>query len=142
MRIEFTVRLPVDSSSVPFVRGLCRQALEHMSVEKQTIDEVVLALSEACANAVRHSGAHSDYEVLVCMDDDVCRLSVFDHGEGFEPRPIPERPDPLSDDGHGLLLMRALVDELNFTRDPDGRHCVVLEKRLTTPPPLRLVNPV
>ena len=32
MKIEFTVRLPVDSHSVPFVRGLCRKALDHLKV--------------------------------------------------------------------------------------------------------------
>ena len=38
MKIEFTVRLPVDSHSVPFVRGLCRQALDHLQVDKDTVE--------------------------------------------------------------------------------------------------------
>ncbi len=35
--------------------------------------------------------------------------------------------------------MQALVDELAFERDPDGRHRVTLEKRLTGRPVLRLL---
>jgi serine/threonine-protein kinase RsbW len=131
LKITFTVDLPVDANSVPFARALCREALEHLAIEKDTIDEVVLALTEACANVVKHAGHGTDYEVRVGIDDDVCRISVFDDGEGFDLSSVAaRRPDPVADGGHGLLLMRALVDDLHFGRDPDGRHCVTLEKRL------------
>ncbi|MGY1621097.1 ATP-binding protein [Geodermatophilus sp. SYSU D00965] len=142
MDIAFTVRLPVDRSSVPFVRGLLRQALEHLRVERNVVDEVALALTEACANVVRHAGDHADYEVQVAIDDALCRISVFDDGAGFDPdAPREGRGDSPLDGGRGLLLMQALVDRLDFRHD-DGRHRVTLEKRLAAPPPLRLVDPV
>ena len=37
-------------------------------------------------------------------------------------------------------LLPALVDQLAFERDPDGRHRVTLEKRLDTRPALRLIE--
>jgi anti-sigma regulatory factor (Ser/Thr protein kinase) len=140
MKIEFTVRLPVDSHSVPFVRGLCRKALDHLKVGEDTVDEIVLALTEACANVVEHSGDGTDYEVAVRIDDDTCRISVWDEGAGFE---LPDLSGPVhatADGGAGLVLMRALVDELAFERDPDGRHRVTLEKRLESRPALRLIE--
>jgi serine/threonine-protein kinase RsbW len=140
MRIEFTVRLPVDSSSVPFARGLCRQALEHLNVGKDTIGEIVLALTEACANVVQHSGDGADYEVAVHIDDEVCRISVWDEGSGFDVPDLSKPVDHTTDGGAGLVLMQALVDELAFERDPDGRHRVTLEKRLDDRPALRLVS--
>jgi serine/threonine-protein kinase RsbW len=143
VEIAFTVRLPVDSTSVPFIRGLCRQALEHLRVEPVVVDEIALALTEACANVVQHAGDHGDYEVQVAIDDALCRISVFDDGDGFDPDALPEDlGDSPMDGGRGLLLMQALVDRLDFRHDPDGRHRVTLEKRLTAPPPLRLVDPV
>src|SRR3712207_8773634 len=51
--IAFTVHLPVDTGSVPFIRGLCRQALVHLHVQDAVIDEIALALTEACANVVQ-----------------------------------------------------------------------------------------
>ena len=140
MKIEFTVRLPVDSHSVPFARGLCRKALEHLKVGKDTVDEIVLALTEACANVVQHSGEGGDYEVAVRIDDDTCRISVWDEGGGFPLPDLSQPVDPTSDRGAGLVLMRALVDELAFERDRDGRHRVTLEKRLTGRPALRVVE--
>ena len=139
MKIEFTVRLPVDSHSVPFVRGLCRKALDHLKVDKETVDEIVLALTEACANVVQHSGDDGDYEVAVRIDDDACRISVWDEGSGFDMPDLSKPVDP-TDGGAGLLLMRALVDELAFENDPDGRHRVTLEKRLDARPALRLIE--
>ena len=140
MKIEFTVRLPVDSHSVPFVRGLCRKALDHLNVGTSTVEEIVLALTEACANVVEHSGESNDYEVAVRIDDETCRLSVWDEGAGFEVPDLSQPVDPTADGGAGLVLMRALVDELAFERDPDGRHRVTLEKRLESRPALRLIE--
>ena len=139
MKIEFTVRLPVDSHSVPFVRGLCHKALDHLHVDKDTTDEIALALTEACANVVQHSGDDGDYEVAVHIDDDACRISVWDEGGGFE-MPDLSRPVDPTEGGAGLVLMRALVDELAFEQDQDGRHRVTLEKRLESPAGLPVVE--
>ena len=141
MDIAFTVSLPVDTTSVPFVRGLCRQALEHLRVDRTIVDEVTLALTEACANVVRHAGEHSHYEVSVAIEDAVCRLSVFDDGPGFDPSGLPDPADrsPL-EGGRGLVLMQALVDSLDFQHDRDGRHRVTLEKRLAPQASLRLIE--
>ena len=142
MDIAFTVHLPVDTDSVPFIRGLCRQALEHLHVDRPVVDEIALALTEACANVVQHAGEHGLYEVAVAIDDRLCRISVVDDGEGFDPAELPDGGDrsPL-DEGRGLMLMQALADRLDFRHEPDGRHRVTLEKRLSPHPPLRLVGP-
>src|SRR5918997_4886268 len=141
--IAFTVHLPVDTGSVPFIRGLCGQALAHLHVPDSVIDEIALALTEACANVVQHAGDHAEYEVAVAIDDRLCRISVVDSGDGFDPAELAARDErsPL-DEGRGLLLMQALVDRLDFRHEPHGRHRVTLEKRLSPHPPLRLVDPV
>ena len=139
VNIEFSVRLPVDVKSVPLVRGLLRQTLEHLDVSSNGVDEILLALSEACANVIQHSGEHDEYQVDVAIDDQLCRISVLDHGEGFDPTATPTPITPL-DGGRGLILMRALVDRLQFENFDDGRHGVILEKRLEVEPRLRLLS--
>ena len=140
MDISFTVRLPVDVDSVPFVRGLCRQALEHLRIERPVIEETTLALTEACANVVQHAGEHAEYEVSVTIDDRLCRISVVDDGSGFDRAEAEGRAGLDGDGGAGVRLMQALVDSLDFRRDADGRHRVSLEKRLTSRPSLRLLD--
>ena len=56
MNVDFSVRLPTDAESVPLVRGLLRQALQYLGVVPDRIEEIVLALTEACANVVQHAG--------------------------------------------------------------------------------------
>lgn len=140
MDISFSVRLPRDARSLPLMRGLLRQALEHLDVASQTIEEIVLALTEACANVVQHAGEHEEYQVDVDLTDDMCHLSVLDEGHGFdfEKAAAPEG-SPL-EAGRGLVLMKALVDELQFVRAEDGRHRVELVKRLRAEPKLRLLQ--
>jgi serine/threonine-protein kinase RsbW len=128
----------MDAQSVPLVRGLLRQALEYLDVVEDGVEEIVLALTEACANVVQHAGEHEEYEVDVAIDDLVCRICVVDYGVGFDPAAQDETRSP-ADGGRGLILMRALVDRLDFVQDADGRHRVTLEKRLITSPRLRLL---
>jgi serine/threonine-protein kinase RsbW len=137
VNISFSIRLPTDADSVPLARGLIRQALEHLHVATDGIDEIVLAMSEACANVVRHAAEHEEYQVDVDIDDHMCRISVLDEGSGFDPEAVTEGR-PLLEGGGGLVLMRALVDRLAFVAE-DGRHRVVLEKQLVISPKLRLL---
>jgi serine/threonine-protein kinase RsbW len=137
VEIAFSVRLPVDAHSVPFIRAVCREALEHLRVATSVIDEIALALTEACANVVQHAGPHQGYEVQVEIDDERCRICVADDGGGFDPGSVPTEPSSsLLEGGRGLVLMRALVDRLDFQLDPDGRHKVTFEKVLGPHPVL------
>ena len=139
MQIGFSVRLPGDAHSLPLMRALCRQALEHLGVAGTTVDEITLALSEACANAVQHAGGREDYEVEMQIDDVDCRISVLDRGAGLPATATGDGGGSPDDDGSGLILMRALVDDLDFRLDPDGRHRVTLVKHLGLVP--RTVTP-
>ena len=138
MNVHFSVRLPTDAQSVPLVRGLLRQALQYLGVVEENIQEIVLALTEACANVVQHAVDQEEYEVDVAIDDSLCRITVVDDGDGFDVTAASTAP-PTLDGGRGLVLMRALVDRLDFVQDADGRHRVTLEKRLVTSPRLRLL---
>ena len=140
MNIAFSVRLPVDAQSVPLVRGLLRRALEHLGVAAAGIDDILLALTEACANVVQHAGDHDEYQVDVAIDDDTCHITVLDDGQGFdfEAASVPAG-SPL-ESGRGLVLMKALVDRLQFVRAEDGRHRGVREKRLRNERTLRLLQ--
>lgn len=130
MDLSFALRLPVDLHSVPFARALTRQALEHVGAGRDAVDDLTLALTEACANAVQHAGTADDYEVQVELAGGTCRISVLDHGPGLDPDAVPTPPDSMLLGGRGLLLMRDRVDEVRSVRDPDGRHRLVLEKHL------------
>jgi serine/threonine-protein kinase RsbW len=141
VQVSFHLSLPRDEASVPITRRLIAQALEVVGVEADTISDVEIALSEACANVLRHAQVGEAYEVLAGFDEERAFLEIIDQGEGFDPRSADD--EAVSDDsetGRGVTLMRALMDEVHFqTRQGDGSS-VILEKRLHWRPGAPLEN--
>ena len=119
-RVLVTVHLslPRDAQYVGVMRGLAGSLLERADVPREAIDDIQLAVSEACANAVNHAGPSKTYDVVLELDDDRCEVEVVDQGPGM-PAGKPHA-DLLRESGRGLNLLQALVDELQFTRRGDG----------------------
>jgi serine/threonine-protein kinase RsbW len=135
VRITYTLTLPAEVESVPTARSICQANLSLLLVSQPSIDDVGLALTEACANVVKHAGGHR-YQVRMSIEDDLCVIEVIDSGAGFDPDAVPA-PDPedLLSDGRGLLLMASLVDQLAFApREGTTGTVVCLEKRLDLDP--------
>ena len=93
------------------------------------VDDLRLAVSEACANAIDAQRKHSsDAPVLVRVElgPTGVAVTVTDHAGGFEPDaidPIPEVDDPgrlRHERGLGLALMHSLADTVTFTATDDG----------------------
>lgn len=128
MEINLELQLPRDEASIPVVRHLCRNALRGIGVDPECGDDIEVALSEACTNALKHSGSGAEYRVQVNLDDRHCIITVVDTGQGFDGRS--SRSDPAAEQGRGVELMRALVDRVNFESDPVAGTIVRLEKDL------------
>lgn len=142
MRLTYGLRLPTDSRHVPVVRRLCTATLTELGVTPDAVDEVGLAVSEACANVVQHAGTEEDFEVRVDVTSGTCRIEVVDHGVGVAAasgggRRLDGRGDEPGDGppthGRGFALMALLVDQLDFTLD-EGGTTVVLTKQLALLP--------
>ena len=78
MRISLMLCLPRDSATLSVVRHIAAAALEELGVERETMEDVTLALTEAAANVVKHSGADDKYEVHVVIEDSICEIRVID----------------------------------------------------------------
>lgn len=135
MNISYALTLPTEAASVPTARLICRANLELLRVARTSIDDVTLALTEACANVVKHAGGHR-YQVKVSIEDDRCQIDVVDDGEGFDPAGVADSdPDALLPSGRGLMLIESVVDKLAFTRrDGVPGTVLCLEKRLELDP--------
>jgi serine/threonine-protein kinase RsbW len=136
MRLDFALCLPREGSSIPFVRHLIRATLERLQVEDDCVHDVELAVSEACTNVLVHAlGPQEEYEVHIEIDDDRCKIRVLDGGAGFDyGRAWGNNGEPIEEGGRGIVLMRALVDELQFSSRADSGTIVHLEKVLKIRP--------
>ncbi len=114
-----------------------RAFLEQHGLSPTEIDSWELVAVEAGNNAVKHA-TEPPSPLPVAFDlhvtDDQVELRVLDHTPGFELPPTATLPDPRSEHGRGLFLMRMLTDELRYLRGAGG-NCLVIRKRRGPVPP-------
>jgi serine/threonine-protein kinase RsbW len=133
--VSLALRLPRDAMSVPVIRHLVRYALSEVGVVDDVSHDIELALTEACANVLRHAGPGDSYDVTVTIGPDDCEIRVVDIGHGFDHVSVMETadlgtPDLNAERGRGLGLMHALVDEVELRSEPEAGTLVCLVKRL------------
>jgi serine/threonine-protein kinase RsbW len=111
MRVELGLSLPREEISVPLTRHVVSAALSTAGVMPDCVQEVEVAVSEACTNAVEHAVEGVSYEVLILITDDQVSIDVIDSGSGFGQRETaPDEVDHWSENGRGLKLIHALSD--------------------------------
>jgi PAS domain S-box-containing protein len=96
-----------------FRQGL-RRWLEEAGGEADEVQDVVMAVNEACQNAIEHAYGLTPEPFTVTLErrDAEVVVTVRDRG-GWR--------DRVSDDrGRGLPLMRALMDEIDIAQRPSG----------------------
>jgi serine/threonine-protein kinase RsbW len=99
-----------------------------MGVPEEACGDIQVALSEACANVVRHAAGVFDYSVtLAILPEGACEIEVVDLGSEFD-LPALDGLDAEAEAGRGLFLMRELVDDFQFLREHNATR-VRLVKR-------------
>ncbi len=121
VRSHSEVRIPADLRYMPPAVGfICRLAREHGFHPDVWLKSLPLAMDEAISNAIRHGCGEDpdrEVEIEVNFSHDVMKVRVEDDGPGFDPGSI---IDPMSEKGllrgggRGILLMRALMDRVEF----------------------------
>ena len=131
MKINITICLPRDATTVSIARAVTADALRYLGVTSGCIEDIRLALSEACNNVIQHAATSDDYEVRFEVDGDICIVSVRDTGTGADSSAFTGTlPDPDSSHGRGVVIMRALTDRAEFTSGREIGTVVELAKRL------------
>ena len=136
MEIVFNLCLPRDEASVPFVRHMCRTAMESLEVDDDCTGDIEVALSEACTNVLRHATQHGEeYEVKVVVDPVACVISILDAGGDFDHAALSrDQAASSAEGGRGVYLMQHLVDDLHFSSEPGAGTVVRLTKLLVLKP--------
>ncbi|MEV4103231.1 ATP-binding protein [Nonomuraea sp. NPDC049649] len=111
------------------VRRVLGDAMRSLNVSESCIADMLLAVSEACSNAVRHGGPANRYEVSASIGYGRCDVRVADNGGGLPSMPL-RFPPADTENGRGLLIMRSVVDEISFGITPGRGTTVHLRKQL------------
>jgi len=103
--------------------------------DEETRYWINMAVRESVANAIEHGNkydAQKTVEVRFTIGVDALRIAVRDHGAGFDPETLPDPLDPqnlLNPAGRGILYMRTFMDQVEYTRHPEGGMEIAMTKR-------------
>jgi len=129
-RIELEV--PASNQYLAVVRSvMAAVATAGSKLPEGRIDDLRLAVTEACANAIdaEHRKPERDRAAIhlhLELDPEWVMVEVHDEAGGFDPDAVPSHPPVTQPDrlrherGLGIPLMRALADRVEFRADRGG----------------------
>lgn len=120
---DVRLNLTASAEQVVLVRAVVGALARSLGFADERVQDVRLAVTEACTNVVRHAyhgGDPGRLDVAAELTADALAVTVSDHGTGLRPRLDPG-PGP---GGLGLPLMAALAERLEFG-DSEGQGTTV-----------------
>ena len=136
---EVTLALPMVSEMEIEASKTATAIAESIRMSPDRIDEVRMAVVEACINALEHSRAADGevfvtFQVLGGQDPEKLRITVHDNGVGFSPEDV-EPPTMASKlkaarkRGWGLKIIRGLMDDVEIRSGAEGTTVVMSKMR-------------
>lgn len=126
---DVELEIPARAEFVSIARIVVGSLATDMGFSEDRVDDLRLAVSEACTNAIEAHGAiDTDERVrLQCHADDTgLEVCIADSGPGFDPDELGHHPPVTDPDrlhferGLGIPLIRTLVDVAEFTSSGSG----------------------
>lgn len=138
MRQDLRLELTSDARLLGAVRGLVRGYLGARGFDRERIQEIVLAIDEACANAIRHSygGQPGGIVTLTLLaGEEWAEMRVEDQGRPVEVEKVarktlePPTIETARPGGLGVQLMYAVFDDVQFCPGEAAGNCVIMRLR-------------
>jgi serine/threonine-protein kinase RsbW len=108
---DIRLTLPARPENVAVVRHVLGGLAEALRLPESLVDDMRLAVTEACTNVVRHAYAdEGTIDVVMRPRGEALEVVVSDSGRGVGPSPDVDGP------GLGLPLIAALTDTLEIHR--------------------------
>ena len=125
--------IPSDFKYLGAVDAAFQDLAREFSCAQRWIDDFSTALVEACTNAIEHGNKYSRdkrVRIVVQFDDGRIMGRIQDEGAGFDFAKFLSGPppDPLSERGRGIMIMKAFTDDVRFSFDPRRGMCVEMTK--------------
>ena len=128
-----TLRMSI-SCKPEFVRTV-RLAVSSMAdvagFDVEAVEDIMVAVSEACNNVVCHSdqSLNTEYDVICEILDDRIVISIIDQVGGYDVEQYKEPQfEALKEGGLGIYIIKALMDEVNIdSKIGSGTHMQMIK---------------
>lgn len=123
------ISFPSDVNELSRAESLVDKICQTLSVNQDFYGNVLIAVTEAVNNAIKHGNKNDISKVVqIRVNDasDVFSIEINDQGAGFDydNLPDPTAPENLEkENGRGIFLMKSLADKVEFQND--GRQVIL-----------------
>jgi len=133
---ELTVKSQTENLSE--IRDFVSENALEAGIPSSTIDNIILAVDEACTNIIKHAyklSPKGEIIIRIDYDEEKFTITIIDYGKSFEPDRIP-RPDLQKYylehrvGGLGMYLMKSLMDNVEYITVPGKYNQVLLSKNI------------
>lgn len=145
-QVDFEIRCPISTQILAVVRDFVSSLARQMGFEEEAIDQIELAVDEACANVVRHAYKHLGVSPDLSADrrnpdpltaksctlwlrlhlgDQFLKITIIDHGIGINSEAkgvntMEEFAQRGGGGGLGMYIIRNFMDEVEYSYPPSG----------------------
>ncbi len=136
--IRFT--FPSHTSQLELIRRMTKKVATYMDTfNEEDLDDIGLAIDEACSNVIAHSYSQQGRGVIsveIEMESNKITIVLTDKGEEgqlFNPETMSsfdkeEYLQRLTKGGLGVYLIKKIMDEVEYTVSPGVRNCLTMVK--------------
>jgi serine/threonine-protein kinase RsbW len=125
------LRIPSKPEWVAVARLAVAAIANRLPFSVEEIEDLKLAIAEACTICIQHGAGGEMIDITCEASTSYLRVELRDHryrlhaaSEGAAPRPA------LPVEGLGIFLIQALMDELEYSIDPQLGTALVMTKRV------------
>lgn len=126
------LRIPGEAEWVAVARLTAAAIASRLDFSLDEIDDLKLAVAEACTNAIRRGSASAPIELIFEAQLDSIVVTVRDVATAGHLESVEEDDDQERIEGLGLFIIRSLMDEVDFRVDPASGGVLVMTKRVFT----------
>lgn len=114
------ISVPSKPEYVSIVRMTSSVIANKMGFNIEDIEDIKVAVGEACNNAVLHGYNNNNFKVEFTISDDKFIIEVKDEGKGFdvEKCPSPDICNP-KESGLGIFIIKSLMDNVKVESSPE-----------------------
>ena len=116
---------PATAEALPGTRAVTREACEACGCSAEVTQDVIIAISEACQNIVRHAykdAPDGDATLEIRCKDGILEFFLEDSAPPVDKEKLkPKWPEELKPGGLGICLIHDVMDEVEYLSVPSGK---------------------
>lgn len=132
-----SISIPSIRSNVRLVEQFILELNDALLLEESVLDRIMISITEVVNNGIIHGNKAEPGKRVhlscTCYEDRIDFL-VRDEGAGFLPEDVPNPLDEdnlLKEGGRGVLIIRAMMDAVEFRQGESGMEVFLSIRRAT-----------